>query len=160
MANHPVHLPREPDELYKRTKRWHWQMCPSGLKGSKMLLGRSGGVLLIAPERMKHLGQSRNDSQLWKCLVMKVKSDAWKNSQTLGDGEGQGSLVCCSSRGWKVLDTTRQQTTAKDAFRVYCLPYTMLGTEALCSQIHFLNRGISPGFPCPSLLLATGTSTF
>ena len=34
----------------------------------------------ITAERMKQLGQSRNDTQLWKCLVMKVKSDAAKNS--------------------------------------------------------------------------------
>ena len=25
--------------------------------------------------------------------------------QTLGDGEGQGSLACCCPRGWKELDT-------------------------------------------------------
>ena len=52
----------------------------TGLKVSNMLLGKSGGELLIAPERMKQLGQSRNDAQLWMCLVMKVKSDAAKNS--------------------------------------------------------------------------------
>ena len=34
----------------------------------------------IAPERMKWLGQSRKNAQLWVCLVMKVKSDAAKNS--------------------------------------------------------------------------------
>ena len=28
--------------------------------------------------------------------------------QALGDGEGQGSLVCCSPRGCKELDTTEQ----------------------------------------------------
>ena len=28
--------------------------------------------------------------------------------QTPGDGEGQGILVCCSSRGRKELDTTEQ----------------------------------------------------
>ena len=28
--------------------------------------------------------------------------------QTLGDGEGRGSLVCCSSWGHKELDTTEQ----------------------------------------------------
>ena len=28
--------------------------------------------------------------------------------QALGDGEGQGSLVCCSSWGHKELDTTEQ----------------------------------------------------
>ena len=27
--------------------------------------------------------------------------------QTLGDGEGQGSLACCSPLGYKVLDTTQ-----------------------------------------------------
>ena len=30
----------------------------------------------IAPERMKKLGQSGNDAQLWMCPVVKVKSDA------------------------------------------------------------------------------------
>ena len=28
--------------------------------------------------------------------------------QALGDGEGQGSLACCSPRGHKELDTTEQ----------------------------------------------------
>ena len=34
----------------------------------------------IAPKRMKRLSQSGNDAQLWMCLVMKIKSDAIKNS--------------------------------------------------------------------------------
>ena len=42
-----------------------------------MLLGKNGE---IAPERMKRLGQSGNDAQLWMCVVMKVKSDAVKNN--------------------------------------------------------------------------------
>ena len=29
---------------------------------------------------MKRLGQSRNDTQLWMCLVVKVKSNAIKNN--------------------------------------------------------------------------------
>lgn len=33
----------------------------------------------IAPERIKRLGQGRNDVQLWMCPVVKVKSDALKN---------------------------------------------------------------------------------
>ena len=37
-------------------------MSPLVLKVSSILLGRSRGQLLIAPERMKWLGQSRNDS--------------------------------------------------------------------------------------------------
>ena len=53
---------------------------PQVLKVSNMLLGKSGGQLLIAPERMKRLGQSRNDTQLWMCLVVKVKSNAIKNN--------------------------------------------------------------------------------
>ena len=36
--------------------------------------------MVITPERMKQLGQSRNDTHLWMCLVVKVKSDAIKNS--------------------------------------------------------------------------------
>ena len=45
-----------------------------------MVLGKSGGQLLIAPERMKWLGQSESDTQLWMCLVVKVKSDAEKDN--------------------------------------------------------------------------------
>ena len=45
-----------------------------------MRLGKSGGQSLIAPERMKQLGQSGNDAQLWMCLVVTVKSSAVKNN--------------------------------------------------------------------------------
>ena len=41
-----------------------------------MLLEKSGE---IAPEEMKRLSQSRNNAQLWICLVVKVKSKAVKN---------------------------------------------------------------------------------
>ena len=44
---------------------------------SNMLLEKSGE---IAPEGMKRLSQSRNNTQLWMCLVVKVKSNAVKNS--------------------------------------------------------------------------------
>ena len=53
---------------------------PSGQKVSCMLLEKSRGQLQIAPERMEQLGQSRNDTQLWMCLMVKVKSDAEKNN--------------------------------------------------------------------------------
>ena len=33
-----------------------------------MLLGKSGRQLQTAPEEMKHLGQSKNDAELWKIL--------------------------------------------------------------------------------------------
>ena len=45
-----------------------------------MLLGKSGGRLLIAPEGLQQLGQSGNNTPLWMCLVVKVKSDAVKNN--------------------------------------------------------------------------------
>ena len=54
-------------------------MSPPGQKVYNMLLGKSGVQLLIVKERMKQLGQGTNDSQLWMCLVVKVKSNAVKN---------------------------------------------------------------------------------
>ena len=41
---------------------------------------KSGGQLLIAPERIKRSGQSGNDAPWWMCLVVKVKSDAVRNN--------------------------------------------------------------------------------
>ena len=55
-------------------------MSPTGQKVSNMLLGKSRGQLLIAPERMKRLGQRGNDAELQMYLVVKVKSEAVKNS--------------------------------------------------------------------------------
>ena len=52
---------------------WHHQFNGHEFEQTQ---GDSEGQLLIAPERMKHLGQSGNNTQLWMCLVMKVKSDA------------------------------------------------------------------------------------
>ena len=37
-------------------------------------------AITITPERMKWQGQSRNDTQLWMCLVVKVISDAIKTT--------------------------------------------------------------------------------
>ena len=34
----------------------------------------------IAPDEMKQLNQSRNNTQLWMCLVVKVKTNAVKNN--------------------------------------------------------------------------------
>ena len=42
-------------------------MSPPGQNVSNMLPGKVGEQLAIAPERMKHLGQSGNDAQLWMC---------------------------------------------------------------------------------------------
>ena len=48
----------------KRQKDMALESEPPGQKVSNMLLGKSGGQLLTAPERMKQLGQSGNDNQL------------------------------------------------------------------------------------------------
>ena len=64
----------------KRQKDMTLEDEPPGQEVSNMVLGKSKGQLLIAPERMKQFGQSRNNAQLWICLVVKVKSDAVKNT--------------------------------------------------------------------------------
>ena len=34
--------------------------------------------------------------------------DGCESEQASGDGDGRGSLVCCSPRGYKEMDTTEQ----------------------------------------------------
>ena len=51
---------------------------------SLMLLGKSRGQLLIAPERMKQMGLSRNDAYLWMCLVGSIP----KLGRSPGGGNG------------------------------------------------------------------------
>ena len=50
---------------------------PPGPVGVQHATGKSGKT---APERMKRLSQSGNDTLLWICLVVKRKSDAIKNN--------------------------------------------------------------------------------
>ena len=64
----------------KRQKELNQKMSPLGQKVSNMLLGKSRGNLQVVPERMKQMDQSRNDAQLWMCLVVKGKSSAIKNN--------------------------------------------------------------------------------
>ena len=71
---------REPHGQYEKAKRYNVRRWVLQVRRSNMLLENSRGQLLTAPERMKRLGQSRGDSQLWMCLVVKVKSDAVKNN--------------------------------------------------------------------------------
>ena len=64
----------------KMQKYMTMEIRPPGRKVSNMLLGKTGGQLLIAPEKMKPLVQSGNDAQLWMCLVVKIKSNAVKRN--------------------------------------------------------------------------------
>ena len=53
--------------------------------------------------------------------------NAHEFEQTLGDGEGQGSLACCSPRGHKDSDTTEPLNKTK----MKGMPFLALGTNAL-----------------------------
>ena len=44
------------------------------------------------------------------------------SEQTLGDGEGQGSLACCSPRGCKESDTTEQLNNMIQEVDLFGLP--------------------------------------
>ena len=76
---------------------------------SNILLGKSGE---IAPERMKRLSQSRNDIQLWICLVASlvaqmVKSlpamwEAWVQSLGQEDPLEKEMATRSSTFAWKI----------------------------------------------------------
>ena len=61
---------RTPRTVWKGKKIWHWKMNSPGWEVSDILLKKSRE---IAPEGMKRLSQSRNDTQFWMCLVVKVR---------------------------------------------------------------------------------------
>ena len=77
----PVLLPGEPHGQYEKvkkrydTRRWapKARRCPICSWEAKKAITNSS-------IRMKQLGQSRNNTQLWMCLMMKVKSNAVKNN--------------------------------------------------------------------------------
>ena len=80
-----------------------------GQEVSNILLGKSGE---IAPERMKRLSQSRNDTQLWICLVASlvaqtVKSlpviwEAWVQSLGQEDPLEKEMATHSSTFAWKI----------------------------------------------------------
>ena len=71
---------KNPMKSIKRQEAMTTEDEPSCRKVSNVLLGKSRGLLLIIPERKKQLDQSGNNTQLWICLVVKVKSSATKNN--------------------------------------------------------------------------------
>ena len=88
-----------------------WTPPPPNRKGSSTLWGKSREQLLIAPKRMKQLGQSRNAAWFWMCLVVKVKSNAIKNSSAQEPGMlGPWIKVnwTHSSRRWQDWSTDRE----------------------------------------------------
>ena len=75
MAKHFSILALRTHEQHEKAKRYDTEDESGRSEG--MLLEKSGE---IAPERMKRLSQSRNNPQLWLCLVVKVKSNTEKNN--------------------------------------------------------------------------------
>ena len=68
--------------------------------------------------------------------------DGHEFEQALGDGEGQGSLTCCSPWGRKELDTTEQLREPFQNLR------PVLSAEGVVSTVSFLTRGSrEPGWP-------------
>ena len=64
----------------KRQKAMTLENEPPRLEGVQYATGEEQRQLLRAPERMKWLGQSGKSSQVWMCLVGKVKFDPVKNN--------------------------------------------------------------------------------
>ena len=60
----------------KRQKDMTLEDEPPMLEGVQYGTRKKWRAILIAPERMKRLGQSRNDIQPWICHMVKVKSSA------------------------------------------------------------------------------------
>ena len=73
---------KNPIDVMKRQKYMTPEDEPPQVERCPTCYWRSRGQLLIAPERMKWLGQSGNDTQLWMHLVVKVKTDAVKSNIT------------------------------------------------------------------------------
>ena len=71
---------QNPMNCMKRQKDMTPEDEPPGQKVSHVLLEKNRGQLVTAPERMKRVVQTGNDTQLWMCLVVKVKFDAVKNN--------------------------------------------------------------------------------
>ena len=69
-----------PMNSMKRQKAMTLENKPPRLEGVQYATGEEQRQLLRAPERMKWLGQSGKSSQVWMCLVGKVKFDPVKNN--------------------------------------------------------------------------------
>ena len=71
--------------------------------------------------------------------------DGHKSEQTLGVGDGQGSLMCCSPWGHKELDKTEQLSTAQQkAVHIlksseFANDFCSMSTFFFFSSFHFLS---------------------
>ena len=58
--------------------------------------------------KLQYFGHLMGRANSLEKTLMLGKIDGCKFVQTLGDSEGQGSLVCCSPWGCKEVDTTER----------------------------------------------------
>ena len=65
------------------------------------------------PDAGKDWGQKEKRASVDEMAGWHHRCNGHELGQTLGDGVGQGGLVCCSPWGWKESDMTEQRTTRK-----------------------------------------------
>ena len=95
-------------------------------------------LILWSPDAKSWLiGKDPDAGQYWRQEEKGTTEDKmvgwhhWLNGhefeQTLGDGEGQGSLACCRSRGWKESDMTEwlNKTASKSLQKWWGLGLTL-----------------------------------
>ena len=73
-----------------------------------------------APDAGKDWGQKAKMASEDKMAGWHHRCHAYELGETLGDGEGQGGLVCCSTWGRKELDATGQ---LNNNYTFHCLVY-------------------------------------
>ena len=64
--------------------------------------------VVVDPEDGKDLGQEEKGTTEDEMVGWHHQLNGHESEQTLGDGEGQGSLACCSPEGYKESDMTDQ----------------------------------------------------
>ena len=84
------------------SKQEYWSGVPSPSPppdANSQLIGKDS-------DARKGLGQEKKGMTEDEMVVWHHQLNGHKSEQTLGDNEGQGSLVCCSPWGRKETDTT------------------------------------------------------
>ena len=124
---------------------------PPGWKVFNILLGKSGRQLLIAPEGMTQLGQSRNDAQLWMCLVVKVKSSVPKNNAAQDMNLSKLQKPGDDREAWpaavhRVAEPDMTWRTNNKITRVYVLSSTKGGPQFIrrkfnLGSVHWVSEG-------------------
>ena len=100
---------RTPWTGWNDKKIWHWKMSPLNQKVSNMLLGKSGGQLLIAPERTKRLGLKQ------KCLSFVDVSG------------GESKVQCCKEQYFIGIWNIRSMNQNTDILWISELKWTGMG---------------------------------